>query len=77
MKEPYDVETVFDDRGVALGFIWHKHGSVRWGALLSPRCDRCSGYCAEAQERLGVFPNRISALAAVVANLKPDARERQ
>jgi hypothetical protein len=74
MKGPYDIDTVYDDRGLALGFIWRKHGGGRWGALLSPRCIRCSQHCA--QERLGAFPDRAAALAAVVANLKPDARGR-
>jgi hypothetical protein len=66
----YDLRTVYDDHGIAMGFIWQKRGCAKWGAVLAGHCE-----CCAPQKRLGAFATVASAAAAVAAGLKTGPRQ--
>jgi hypothetical protein len=68
VKNDYDIATVYNDRSDVLGFIWQKHSKTAWGALLSPYCAHCGWHCTEAQQRLGAFHDRTTAIEEVLAH---------
>jgi hypothetical protein len=42
MRDGYDLRTVYDDHGVAMGVIWQKRGYPKWGAVLAGHCECCT-----------------------------------
>jgi hypothetical protein len=66
----YDLRTIYDDRGAAIGFIWQKRGHAKWGAVLAGHCD-----CCAPQKRLGAFSDVASAAAAVAAGLNSGSQQ--
>src|SRR5262245_45786757 len=42
MRDGYDLRTIYDDHGVAMGFIWRKRGYAKWGAVLAGHRECCA-----------------------------------
>jgi hypothetical protein len=70
VRDGYDLRTIYDDHGVAMGFIWRKQGYAKWGAVLAGHCE-----CCAPQRRLGAFATEALAAAAVAAGLKTGLRQ--
>jgi hypothetical protein len=65
-EEPFDVRTVYNDRGTVAGYVWHRPGRPPWSAILAGYCE-----CCAPEKLLGKsFPDLATAAAAVIAGLK-------
>lgn len=63
--EPVEVRTIYDDRGMVAGYVWHWPGRSHWGAILEGYCEQCA-----PEKLLGAFSNLATAAAAVTAGIK-------
>jgi hypothetical protein len=72
-KEPFDVRTIYDDRGTVAGYVWHRPGRPPWGAILAGYCE-----CCAPEKLLGKsFPDLATAAAAVIAVVKAGSDSRR
>ena len=75
-SDGYEVFLITHPEGGIIGFIWRPPGRRRWGAALSrPCCCSCEEGWHAGQKRLGGFPTKVAAAAAVAAGLTMGSRQ--